>query len=648
MPSDPVRIQQSQSDWSQGINSNVVTTIESPQSPNGLKRTQAAWLTNATVRGGGIMPRTGWNYLCTLGDGSAKWQFGSLYTPDFADPYLIYQMGGRIYQCRVDTNNAITDLSAAFGLTNPTGPDRAFFCQGEQFLIIQAGDFGTVANPTKPLFWDGAHLKRSIGITTTSPANAPNINQIPAATCMQYYMGRLWYAQGRTFSAGDIVAGPSGTAAYAYRDAILNVTENPLCFGGDGFTVPTNAGNIRALNFTANLDTQLGQGPLFIFTRKQIYQLIVPVTRTDWIAATNSNQPLMTVAQIVNGSVNDTCVTPVNGDLFYQSLDLSIRSLISAIRYYNQWGNTPISVNENRLLQLGDRSLLHMASGIEFDNRLLQTALPVQTAQGVVHKALVPLDFNIISTLEEKLPPAWEGGYEGLNVLQLFTGDFGGRQRAFAAVVSSLDSSIQLWEMTNFAQFDNNKFGESRITWIVETPSYTFGDENQFKQLENAEFWFDRIYGDVIFKLQYRQDGNPCWIDWHEWQVCVARNSNDAGNPSYPFTQYCESDQKPMVMPKAPGFGCSPTNSRPTNLGYQFQLRLTIKGFARLRSIRVFALPKERQHYDGLVCNPYTRNVAQPLADQSPESSITGDALGDPVTGTVFGDSSGNVLGIPA
>lgn len=594
MPQSPTRLQDEQMDFSGGINSQVVTTIASQRNPNGLKRNQSAWLTNATCRGGGILPRTGWNYLLTISDGSKPYEFGSMYDQFSGNPYLMVQIGGHLLQIRVDTDNSIHDLSTQFNLVNPTPVPRCFFAQASaaktNYLIIQPGDFGLVPHPTNPLFWDGTTLRRSHGITGN--LSGPNINEIPPATCMVYYMNRLWYAQDHIYSAGDIDQGST---------TILNVTENPLAIGGDGFAVPSSSGTIRALAYTASLDTALGQGPLFIFTRKQVYQLIVPVTRSDWIGSTASNMPLQTIAQITNGAVNDTSVVPINGDLFYQSLDPAIRSLISAIRYYDQWGNVPISRNENRLLQENDRSLLRFASGIEFDNRVLQTAHPVLTSVGTVHQAIAPLDFDIISSLEERLPPVWEGAYEGLNILQLFTGDFGGLQRAFATVVSQ-KGTIDLWELTNFAQFDNNTFGESRITWVVETPAFTCNDENQFKELDTCHFWFDRIFGNVVVQVQYREDGNNCWHDWAKFKMCAARNSAEAGEPSYPLMEFCETDQRPVVLPKAPQFDCNSANQRPVNLGYQFQIKLTIKGFCRLRSIRMFCFPKDRQPYQGMIC----------------------------------------------
>ena len=239
---------------------------------------------------------------------------------------------------------------------------------------------------------------------------------------MDYYAGRLWYAQARQISGSDMVGGPAGTAGEHYRDAILNVTENPLCVGGDGFTVPTNAGNIRAIFHSANLNSALGQGQLFIGTRKVIYSLEVPVTRTDWINASSQNQPLMTVVQLVNGPVNDRSVVQENGDIFYQSLEPGIRSLQVSLRNFGQWGNTAISQNEYRALAANDRGLMRFSGGIEFDNRSLQLVLPVLAADGVnvIHQAVLPLDFFVVNNLRTQgptnvsgtsalMPPVWRG-----------------------------------------------------------------------------------------------------------------------------------------------------------------------------------------------------------------------------------------------
>lgn len=577
----PITITDGATDWSAGVNSLKATTVASELAPNGLARNELSWLINGTVRGGGISPRTGWQFLSIIHDSTGYWQGGFMYEPDYDTPYLIVVISGRVY--KVDpVTFAFLDLSAAFGLTIP-GTNICNFCQAEQFLVIQDG--GLI---DKPLFWDGATLRRAVA------------GEIPAATCMDYYMGRLWYAQGRIYTAGDIVKGASGTIGYQFRDAVLKVTENPLAVGGDGFTVPTNAGNIRALKHSANLDTALGQGLLFVFTRKAVYSLSVPVTRSDWIAATNNNQPLQRVVQLVNGSVNDMSVVPMNGDLFYQSLEPSIRSLMMAVRYFDQWGNVAISSNVNRLMRFNDRALMHAANGIIFDNRLLQATLPKTLPQGIVHQALASLDFVPLSTLGQQLPPVWEGVHEGLDILQLFTGDFGGYERAFAITVSRVDSSLQLWELTDAQRFNKE---DNRTTWIIEFPSFNFKMPFIMKKLVSGELWVDKLLGEVIFKLEYRPDGDVCWHVWNEWKRCSARNScDDLDNPvCYPLTQYRESFASTMKMPLPPR-ECQPVSKRPVNMGYQFQCKLTIKGWCQLRGFLLHAETVSEPLYDQITC----------------------------------------------
>jgi len=567
----------------------------SPGFDTGLKRNQLAWLTNGTVRGGGVSQRTGWKPLLRDVPWKGIFQGAFMYETSFGDPYIVVSIGGITYRVRVDTDNSVENLTAAFGGTQmPPNEPETFFVQGEQFLVIQAGDLSTL-----PLFWDGAKLRRSVGFLGVGNPG----NEIPAAGPMDYYMGRLWYAFGRQYAGADIVGSQaSGSAIYNFRDSILKNTENPVSLAGDAFIVPTMAGNIRALKHSANLNTALGQGTLYVFTRKSIYGTDVPPTRTEWA---NLKEPLQRVAQIDFGAVGDRSIVPVNGDLFYQSVD-GIRSLALAIRYFDQWGNVAISTPEERILRFNDRALLRFSSGINFDNRLWQTVVPFQTAVGVAHQGVIPLDFDILSTLAERRPPAWEGMYEGLYFLQLLTGDFGGLQRAFAFVTSKLTGNIDLWELTTQDRFDSQVNGNGdRVSWFLETPAYTWGDPFKLKKLDGLDLWFDKMLGTVQFMVEYKVDQNPCWIQWHSWKQCVAKDCREdpeaVSCPEYPVQPYCEGFKATVNLPTPPVI-CEPNNARPSTEGYQFQIRITIKGWCRLRGLRVYALPKMQEPYKNMVC----------------------------------------------
>ena len=614
-------------DWSGGVDSVKTTSLQTELNPNGLARNELAWLNNATVRDGGITPRFGWSYLFDLHNETGKYQGGYLYNPiDDQPPYLVVCISGVLYWVDI-ISGIITNISdaaySAGGVPHmmPTTSERIFFCQAEEFLVMQAGDY-----LTNPLIWFGTfsnQMYQSMGITgPVAPGNG-GVNQIPAAGPMDYYMGRLWYARGRQYGAGDIVGGPSGTAAYGghitnYRNSILEVTENPLCVEGFDFVVPSQAGNIRALKHSANLNTQLGQGPLYIFTRKSVYSMEAPVNRTDWIGAGNEQafdyttglaiptargqMPVQKVVQFVNGSVNDISVTAVNGDLFYQSLEPGIRSLITAVRTYEELGNTAISAPIERLLRYNDRELMRFSSGIYFENRLFQTQLPYLTDQGVASKAVAVLDFVPLSTNRERKVAIWEGMYEGVDILQLFSGDFGGRERAFAITRNSTDGRIQLWELTNGQREDFNEGGSSRVTSVIEFPAYNFQEQFKQKKLVSAELWFDKLIGTVDFQMHYRVDGDHCWNVWHIWQECNAKDSTEDVPPMiYPIQEYCSSYRWSKTLPLPPS-SCATAMRRPMNVGYQFQPRLVIKGSCRLRSLILKAEVVEDTMYDNMVC----------------------------------------------
>jgi len=722
------RIVDGQISFEGGIDSGRIPTMNSPGFETGLKSNQLAWLTNGTVRGGGVTQRTGWKPLVQNVNWPGIFQAAYMYEPPFANPYLIVMIGGRIYQIRVDTDNSVVDLSAAFHLTMPADQPIGYMEQGEEFLIIQSGDLITL-----PLFWDGAILRRSRGFlgiaagqatpnntftitiqnvndvrvgtvipagsmfttsggnfTLQSPFTIPIVggsavanlteeyagtppvtvnvfvpgpfladpllgshtynwtitaktssgsttgiaSELPAAGPMDYYMGRLWYAFGRQYCAGDIVGSrSSGTAPYGYRDSILKTTENPVSLAGDAFIVPTNAGNIRALEHSANLNSALGEGELYVFTRKTIYATTVPARRADW---STLSEPLQRVAQRDFGSVGDRCVVPVNGDLFYQAMD-GVRSLAIAVRNFGQWGNIPISSPVERVLRFNNRALMRFVSGINFDNRLWQTVGPFQTDKGVAHQGIITLDFDVLGNIDNRLPPAWEGMYEGLSHLQILEADFGGLQRAFDIVVSQVTGNIDIWEMTTQDRWDAQVENDGdRVTWYLETPAYTWRNPFQLKKLDGLELWFDKMLGTVQFIVEYRPDSAPCWIPWHAWKQCVAKDCREDPEavtcPSYPVQPYCEGFKATVTMPTPPN-PCEPNNARPATEGYQFQIRLTIKGWCRLRGLRIYAQPRVTAPYHDLICADDTFFTPRGALPQTPpDVACLTTQSGQPIT----------------
>jgi hypothetical protein len=632
--SDVIYIRDGSFSWAGGVDSSLSTTVQTPLNPDGLPRNELAWLNNATVRGGGITQRAGWQPLVNLPQG--YWQGQFTYEPDFGFPYVVCVISGVVYRVDLQPPYQVTDLTGGDpNLLMPSDPavaEMAFFCQAESYLVIQAGDYfspGPVNPPmtdsagrTLPLFWDGTILRRSVGII--GPVNIPGtghlpFNEIPAATVMDYYENRLWYGQGRKYSAGDIVGDrASGGPAVEYRDAVLKVTENPLAIGGDGFTVPTQAGNIRAIVHASQLNASLGQGSLYVGTRKAIYNPQVPITRADWIGADASNMPSQPIVQLVNGPSGHRSIIPINGDLYYQSFDPAIRSLIRAVQYFAQPGNTAISQNVNRVFKYTDRSLMRFSSSIYFDSRFLTLTLPKIASDGVniIHQAILALDFDVVTNLSGQNAAVWEGAYDGLQFIELIGVDYNGLPRALAAIVSALDNTLQLWELT---QDSNTENGDNRVTWSAEFPAYTWapgGYETELKQLAGGELWVDRVSGTVQLDVYYRPDGDPCWRKWFNTKFCAARNQDlGLASDAYPCEPLNEGSMYPVVFPEPCGSDCDAMRVRPTTIAYQFQVKIVLKGFCRIRGLILYAQPRIKPQYQGLDVTSCQGNVLGAMAD---------------------------------
>lgn len=513
-------------------------------------------------------------------------------------PYVAYQLTPTLTPA---TGNSFTIATSTTygGLVNDTvflsgttiiGPNLT---KGYQFGTYQVTTINAnslvlkalfVVTPGQPIIYDTVNLY-TISSNSYQTTGSGLVSQLPAALSMAFYMGRIFYANGKTISGGDIIGGVAGTIANNFTDSVLSVTENPLSFGGDGFTMPSGSDLITGMAIPQMINASLGQGLLNIGTINAVFALQVPVTRADWIAANSSNQPEIFVVQQSNGFVNDWSIVGVNGDLWFQSVAPDIRSLLTAVRYFQQWANVSLSSNEDYILSSVNRSLLGFASGMFFNNRLWMTTLPTQTVYGIVHPAIIPLDMSTISTLEEQLPPNWEGNYEGLNIFQLTTAIFSGVQRAFSAVLSDTPGQFELWENVVDSIGDNG----NRITWQATMPGFTFGKVFDQKKLVSAEMWLDQIQGVVEVTVEYCPDGSGCFYKWIKFLVCNASDSTQLTNPqNYPVVQFQQGIRRPICLPLPPDDPANETG-RPANVLYEAQPRITFKGQARLRGLLLHA-----------------------------------------------------------
>jgi hypothetical protein len=437
--------------------------------------------------------------------------------------------------------------------------------------------------------------------------------QLPPGRMGVYGMGRNWIClpDAKQFVASDLVGGSSGTQAKNYRDAVFEITENLYLAGGGNFSVPGSVGDIRAMRFTATLDASLGQGPLQVFTPNTVFSCQAPVDRLTWQDITN---PILTESLISNGALSQWSTINANSDLTFRSVD-GIRSLILARREFATWGNVPISREVDDQLSQDSQDLLGFSSSIIFDNRLLMTSSPVLIDQGIYWRTLIPLNFDPLSNLRGKAPAIYDSIiWTGLNVFQLFVGEFENVERAFALCWNTDTEQIELYEIlrTGEAISDNSgtPLNTRQIVWSGESSSlfnYQEGDKRkrQLKQLKDAEIHVRALAPNtnVWFQFWFKPDQWPCWVPWLQWSECAGKGLNQF--------------RPRMGLGEPSPIYCDTTNDRPLREGYTFQVKWVIRGYCELVAIQVKAVTMPQSQFAKVTCCPEDFKLPQPKEHQA-------------------------------
>lgn len=541
--------------------------VDSGRSPSIIKPNQVAKMRNATVRGGCLMPRPGYALRKALQKLSGSYQGSATYIADDGRNCILVASGGNLYKVDPFDNWAVSGLNNTATDNNPSSLNRVYWCQAENYMVIQDGQ-------SIPWIFDGRVLRRSAA------------DEIKTGTVMAYANGRIWYAtqNNLAFRACDIVRGPSGTAANNYRDAVIKETENDYLNEGGDFGVPSTSGGITAMVVPGVIDTSLGQGPLQVFTQNTVFSVNAPTDRDQW---KNLRTPIQTVSQLNYGATGQGSVVPVNGDIFYRSID-GIRSFVVATRNFGQWGNTPISSEVAATLSTDQDDLLPWASGVLWDNRLIMTCQPVWDEAGIYHESLVVLNFDLVGSITERVPPAWEDLWDGLKFLNVFTMTISGRVRCFVLTLSS-DDGLDIWELSKEDTKDRWNENSKRIKWSFDTASYRFDSPFNKKRLVTADLFVDELRGCVKFDAAWKPDGHPTFVDWHTWSE--QQSPSSICDPSYGcLSMECVSPtyRPKMRLPKPPST-CNDALGSPLYDFYELQMRLEITGFCRLRQLRIHA-----------------------------------------------------------
>lgn len=523
--------------------------IDSGRAPNIIPRNAASFAVNCTFRGSFPKTRPGYiKHTLTFEDDDQQTAFetgllqgAGYFAPSNQDPLLIVSISGRIYQ--IDASYVVSELTQA-DVNSPTLP-RAWMVQAEGYFIIQDG-------ASAAFIYDGASLKRA------------KPNQVPTGTVMAYGLGRLVVARGREMFIGDIAGGAT---------SVIDFQEQTVLSTGGTYTVAF-PGQISALCFIPILDSSTGQGALLAHTPKGVSTLNMAAPRDTWRTI-----EFQKIAFQPFGSVSQDSTLLVNSDIWFRSRD-GIRSLTFSIRNnVSSWINTPQSSEMDRVLDHDSRNLISFCQGVLFDNRAIFGLSPIQRAGNICFQGLGVIDFDLISSLNQKAPPAWEGLWTGLDVTRIATGDYNEVQRAFLFVLDS-NNKNKLWELSYDEAFD--KDGSVRIQSSVEAAAYFFRNPRERTRLDGFEMFVDELQGTVDFTLQYRPDQSPVLYDWKNFSVC-ATTKNCAPVNGCNVPRNLQPQYRSRLWAGTPPHVCETGQKKPSREGYSFQPRISWTGKARVK-----------------------------------------------------------------
>lgn len=462
------------------------------------------------------------------------------------------------------TAGTVVASGTSVGYLSPNIPDlpTVWMEQAEDYFVIQNGK-------DLPIIYDGAISRRA----------DPTKKEVPTGTAMVYNeeIGRLCVAvDGNNIKIGDVVGGSTN---------VITFTETGYLAEGGAFRVPRKYGPIVGMVMLANLDKSNGQGPMVAFAKRGLSTFNLPPNRDTW---KNLTYPPQINMPIRFGATSQASIVVVNGDVFYRGKD-GLRSFIYAIREFNGVGNGPISTELRRILEKDDQRLLACAQGMLFDNRLLFTAGPVPTSNGVYHNYTCALDFNPASRMGKKSAPIYDGAWTGLRSVGMSTGEYDGVERAFVHALSSTNKN-ELWELHAVPGMDD---GINRVASIIELRSFICADPIHLREAYALELWVDKVLGTVNFTIEYRPDSYPCWYPWGTEEICVTEDNCDEEGCTPLAVK--NAGYKTRICFGQPPDAVESLDDKPARNAFEHQVRVSWTGQCRIRKVLFKARPVQEE-----------------------------------------------------
>lgn len=391
-----------------------------------------------------------------------------------------------------------------------------------------------------------------------------------------------------TFTIPTTVKGSGGYLTFiltGQESDVLNFQEDDYLSTGGVLAAPTQMGKIRSLAFPTISDTATGQGDLLAFCDNGVCSFAVSQPRSSW-----KKSPAFTRVTLADiGVLGDRTVTNVNGDIFFRSHD-GIRSYRNAAATQDSPGQNSISSELRNIFTSDSSGQAVDGSGIYFDSRYLMLlwGRPSYLGNQNVYSAIASLDFGPVqrNNRANVTSPAYDGIWTGLNIYQIVRGIFSQKERAFGFVDNF--GVLSLYELRPEKVLDSSFSVNTPIKSILETRSFEFEKPYTLKKLSRADIWLSNLQGQVDFKVYFRPDKFPCWIEWTNFQKNAQMEYCPTSMEEYLAKVPTSLPQfRPQVRLTTPPDTIDPSTNRLFRMGYEFQLRIEWVGCASIDKVLI-------------------------------------------------------------
>lgn len=484
-----------------------------------------------------------------------RFQGAGYYAPRNLPESFIVQVSGRLYQVIPNTTGGAVVTEIKLEQRSSRHRRLAYMQQADRFMIVQDGE-------SRPIIYDGITARRA------------KANEVPVGTIMAYGMGRLVVVRNRNIYFGDLYGSHDGTDP---GDSVLTFEESTFLNEGYPAAISFALGRISGARFVPQQDSSVGDGELLVFAEGGVSSFFLSQPRENWKQSAFQRITLLNI-----GSRGHRAAVSINGDLWFRSNE-GWRSYRQARAEINGWARLPMSTEVRNYVDVDTDQWLIYGSAVTFDNRLIGTCTPRPNQGRLIHKGLLVLDFDVLSSFGDTVKPAWDGHWHGLDVTQLVEGSFKSSRRAFAFAIDA-GGQNSLHEITKNAARDTG----GQIPCELAMRSYDFKAGYNEKEIYSADAWFSHIKSSIAPTLTYRPDQQPEWQPWFTRNaVAPIGTCQEITCGGCPTIRYNFAPR--LTFPK-PGNVTDTFTGRHMRLGYEFQPKLTWTGSAKLHRFRLHAM----------------------------------------------------------